>query len=146
MIFVMALAARPTSAQKKGKKQRYQQNIRDAATCSIGCAKTPLLDGELYARIVYFHTIKTELDVDNIPKPILDALIGIVYDDDHRIAQCLTTRVHAQRDYTTTDNLQFSEIHEIIKNFVKEGKKHVLYIEVGPISEYHIGFGPIEGG
>lgn len=38
--------------------------------------------------ITYFYDGHS-LDVDNIPKPILDALKGIVYDDDHQVSDLL---------------------------------------------------------
>lgn len=148
MTFAMALAKKPISAQKRGKKQRYQQEIRDAAISRVGKAKLPLLDGELYARITWFHAIKPDLDVDNIAKPILDALVGIVYDDDNRIAQCLITRVDSRQEPDLPDTHVFPDVLKKLANFIKaEKRKHVLYIEIGKIrSPQKNFFGPINGG
>ena len=144
MTFAMALALKPASAQKR-KKARYKQTLRDAAIKSIGGAKTPLLDGELYARITYFHAEKTELDVDNIPKPILDSLIGIAYDDDNRISQCLITRV-SQKDYILEEDYFLPDVYENLANLLAENHKDVLYIEVGKVSSHKVFSGSIDGG
>ena len=145
MIFAMALAIKPVSAQKRGKKTRYQHSLRNAAMSQVGKAKTSMLDGELYARITYFHAQKTELDVDNIPKPILDALIGIVYDDDNRISQCLITRV-SQKDYILEEDYFLPDVYENLENLLAENHKDVLYIEVGEVSSHKVFSGPIDGG
>ena len=143
--FAMALALKPASAQKRGKNARYKQDLRDAAMSQVGEAKTPVLDGELYARITYFHAEKTELDVDNIPKPILDTLIGIVYDDDHRISQCLITRV-SQKDYSLEEDYFLPNVYEDLTNLLAEDHKDVLYVEVGNVSSHKVYSGPIDGG
>jgi hypothetical protein len=41
-----------------------------------------LLTDKLQIQITCFHDSATPLDADNMLKPIQDALIGIVYDDD----------------------------------------------------------------
>jgi Holliday junction resolvase RusA-like endonuclease len=143
MIFAMALPKRPASAQKRGKKQRYQQEIRDAAISETGGAKLPLFNGELYVRITYFHAKKTGLDVDNIPKPILDALIGIVYDNDSQISQCLLTKV-SQKDYSLEEKSFLPEVYEYLDNLLAQDHEHVLYIEVGPLLSHKVFSGPIE--
>lgn len=48
----------------------------------------PLIVGELKAIIINFHQgNKPSLDVDNLSKPVLDAMQQIVYDDDRQIRQ-----------------------------------------------------------
>ena len=47
----------------------------------------------LYIRIVWFARIKGGPDVDNIIKPMVDALKGIIYTDDALISQCLSVRI-----------------------------------------------------
>lgn len=114
----------------------------------VGKAKLPLLDGELYARITWFHAVEPDMDVDNIVKPIFDALVGMVYDDDHRIAQCVITRVDSRQEPDLPDTHAFPDVLEKLAKFIKEEKrKHVLYIEIGQIpSPQKIVFGPIDGG
>ena len=46
------------------------------------------LEGKLKAVIINFHTgDKPSVDLDNMSKPILDAMQQIVYDDDRQIRQ-----------------------------------------------------------
>ena len=146
MTFAIALALKPASAQKR-KKTRYKQNLRDAAINRIGGAKTPLLDGQLYARITWFHAEEPKLDFDNIVTPILDALIGVVYDDDQRIAQCLVTRIDSRQDLDLPDIHSLPDILETLTTLIKKEKhKHVLYLEIGEISSLKMVFGLIDGG
>jgi hypothetical protein len=44
---------------------------------------------ELSATVIYFHAGPTDLDIDNIAKPILDALVGTIYVDDRLVVQVL---------------------------------------------------------
>ena len=143
--FAMALAKKPISAQKRGKKRRYQQEIREAAMLRVGKAKLPLLDGELYARITWFHAAEPKLDVDNIVKPIFDALVGIVYDDDHHIAQCVITRVRSRPQPDLSDEHILPDLYSQLKKLIRN-HPHVLYIEVGQLSLSKVIFGPTDGG
>ena len=45
-------------------------------------------NGEVKVAITYFFD-RSSLDVDNVPKPILDALSGLVYSDDSQVADLL---------------------------------------------------------
>ena len=49
---------------------------------------TPPVAEELMVTITYFYD-STPLDVDNIPKPILDAFKGLVYFDDDQVTDLL---------------------------------------------------------
>jgi hypothetical protein len=54
----------------------------------------PLLPGNLKAIIINFYAgNKPSVDVDNMSKPILDAMQHIVYDDDRQITQAEITHV-----------------------------------------------------
>ena len=48
----------------------------------------PPFGGEVMVTITYFFE-GASLDVDNIPKPILDALKGLVYSDDAQVSDLL---------------------------------------------------------
>ena len=48
----------------------------------------PPFDGEVMVTITYFFE-GASLDVDNVPKPILDALKGLVYSDDSQVSDLL---------------------------------------------------------
>lgn len=74
----------------------WQDKVREAATGSLP-AGWQLLTEPLSVAIVYFHTADaTGIDVDNMSKPILDALQGIIYEDDRQVEQLTarTTQLH----------------------------------------------------
>jgi hypothetical protein len=55
---------------------------------------TPALKGRLKAIIINFHTgEKPPLDVDNMSKPILDAMQQVVYENDRQITQAEITHI-----------------------------------------------------
>ena len=47
--------------------------------------------GEVAVTITYVSN-RARLDIDNIPKPILDALTGLVYADDRQVADLVCRR------------------------------------------------------
>jgi hypothetical protein len=55
------------------------------------------LAGDVSVTITYFFD-DAKLDVDNIPKPILDALNGLVYSDDSQVSDILCRRRDRRRD------------------------------------------------
>lgn len=72
----------PKSAQSKGPRDRWKAKVRRAAP-----APTELLRGPLRLRIDFFFDGVTQLDVDNIIKPIADALEEVIYDNDKTIVE-----------------------------------------------------------
>ena len=42
--------------------------------------------------VIYFSR-RTDFDIDNIPKPILDALKGLVYGDDHQVTDLICRKI-----------------------------------------------------
>lgn len=59
----------------------YKERVAQAAR--TGWPVAPLTQ-ELELRIVYYHE-QSPPDVDNIIKPIQDALVGVVYEDDRQV-------------------------------------------------------------
>ena len=61
-------------------------------------------DGNVKITIIYFHFYDgSPIDVDNVPKPILDTLKGLVYNDDSQITDlvCRKRVVGTQHDVET---------------------------------------------
>ncbi len=56
----------------------------------------PPFIGEVMVTITYFYD-GTSLDVDNIPKPILDSLVGLVYSDDSQVSDILCRKRERNR-------------------------------------------------
>jgi len=76
----------PLSLQSKKatRKRAYKQRVETAAKQVIATGTEPSTE-ILNIKITYFFEGETP-DVDNIIKPIQDALIGVVYVDDDQIA------------------------------------------------------------
>jgi hypothetical protein len=89
--FDFVVAGIPASAQKKGPNNRWQDRVRKAARTRWPRGAPPITE-ELSATIVYFYVDETNLDVDNIPKAILDALVNVVYTDDALVSQVLVRK------------------------------------------------------
>jgi Holliday junction resolvase RusA-like endonuclease len=61
----------------------------------------PLLMGQLKVILINFHTDDTpSVDVDNMSKPILDALQQVIYDDDRQIIQAEITHTRLDALYS----------------------------------------------
>lgn len=76
----------PLSLQSKNKtrKRAYKQSVENAAKQILPAGFNPLTQ-DLEIKITYYYEGDTP-DIDNIIKPIQDALIGVVYVDDQQIA------------------------------------------------------------
>ncbi len=82
----------PVSANNDRRAARkWKERVGIAALGRLG--DWPYRDhGELSALMVLFHTGPYACDTDNIPKHVLDALTGLAFDDDDRVAQVVVRR------------------------------------------------------
>lgn len=84
IIWVM-IPERPQSAQRRNKKdlREYQQRVREEAKKYF---RTPFRD-QITVELFFICERKKGqlLDLDNLTKPILDALKGIAFDDDSQV-------------------------------------------------------------
>ena len=89
----------PISLQSKNKtrKRAYMQNIAAIASQKIPQGYVLSTD-QLEIKITYFHD-GIYPDVDNIIKPIQDALVGVVYVDDNQIADSGSRRKDINGSY-----------------------------------------------
>lgn len=80
--FEFVITGPPVSQQSsRSGLRRWRQKVRNAAVVRWG-PEAPLSAAvDVMVTIHHFYD-GARLDVDNIPKPILDSLIGIVYPDD----------------------------------------------------------------
>lgn len=76
----------PLSLQSKNKtrKRAYKQSVETAAKQVLPPGFVPSTQ-DLEIKITYYYEGDTP-DIDNIIKPIQDALIGVIYVDDRQIA------------------------------------------------------------
>lgn len=69
-----------------------------AAAAQARWGADPPLDVEVLLQLTYFHE-SAPLDVDNMIKPIQDALNGIVYVDDKQVARVVSSRADLNGPY-----------------------------------------------
>jgi hypothetical protein len=83
-------------SQQAQNKEPWKQAVR-AAVKDLLPQNHFLTEAPLHVTIFYFPDADMEGDLDNIVKPILDALIGIVYVDDSQIDRLLVQRFEPGR-------------------------------------------------
>ncbi len=87
--FELVMTGAPVSNQTRRGRQRRQrrrdwiQEVQQAAKQEWGTERPH--DRAVAVTITYFYDGRSP-DVDNVPKPILDALKGIVYHDDRQVS------------------------------------------------------------
>jgi hypothetical protein len=120
--------------------QKYKQNIQDAFRA---CYENPApLDGSLYGRIYYFHKDRTELDADNMSKPIWDALETVAYLDD-RMIKLRSAGIWDLRA-ASIEILDLSQMPDtLFADFIQmiDEEDHILYVEVGELDYSLFRFG-----
>jgi hypothetical protein len=96
----------------------------------------------LYGLVYYFHRVKTELDADNLSKPVWDSLVGAAYADDELI------RLRIAGVYEVTEMSMEALILDrmpspLAERLVQllERHNHVLYVEFGRLNESMYLFG-----
>lgn len=83
--------------------------------------------------------------MDNIAKLILDSLKGVVFQDDDNIVRCLTqkTVANAYGVYAYDPASLPSEQVQLDLQRALLAEEHVLYIEVGSVTDPMVSFGPV---
>lgn len=79
-------------SQGSRRKKRWQARVERGVP-----AQTELLPGPHRLRIDYFYDGTTDLDADNIIKPIQDALKGIVYANDETVIDVCSRKINLQQ-------------------------------------------------
>ena len=93
--FEFFVAGPPVSQQASSRsRRRWARVVRDAVESQWG--QEPAETGMVAVTITYFF-LKDALDVDNIPKPILDALNRLVYVDDLQVTDLLCRKRNLNR-------------------------------------------------
>lgn len=97
--FEFTIKGPPISHQAKStSRQRWKAAVAAAATAEVTPGNTPTID-DVAIRITYYYEGDTP-DVDNIIKPIQDALIGIVYADDSQVMQAVSSKTRIDGSFT----------------------------------------------
>lgn len=81
----------PVSSQAKRTKAAWKAKVASQCPSSSG----PPTATDVSVAITYYHDgAAPAVDIDNIIKPIQDAMIGIVYLDDRQVADVRATRIN----------------------------------------------------
>jgi len=145
--FAMIVSRRPVSGQTKSpkSKENYKAELGDYARAAFTLPE--LLSGDLYARIIWFYKGRIEGDIDNIIKPILDSIRGIVYRDDDIVVKCVSERFDKTQDLVISQiNISNDLYQDLILAIADDNTSHNLYIEIGQVTTRTVTFGPIDGG
>jgi crossover junction endodeoxyribonuclease RusA len=103
MDFEFLIPKRPVSLQtdKRDSLKNWKKYVQTEAMKTWQAEFTR--DLGLSLTLVYFYN-KDPLDIDNIIKPIQDALVGLVYEDDGLITDISAHRRHVSALYRNDDN------------------------------------------
>ena len=81
----------PVSAQGSSEAKRFwQQRVRSAAEAQFERGVVPSFDS-MVLRVAYFYVYAPAADLDNIVKPIQDALTGVAYADDVQVVDLIAS-------------------------------------------------------
>ena len=117
-------------ARRRDRVRQWRAEVRNIAQAEWGAQ--PPVDYPLRVSITYFYE-NVSFDVDNIPKPVLDALKGMVYVDDSQISDLLCRK----RDLT--HNLQFlNPSPDLLMHLVDS--RHVLHVAVSEAENLEVSF------
>jgi crossover junction endodeoxyribonuclease RusA len=131
VVFEMLIKRRPVSVQTKNNAniQAWIEEVRRQAKKQWN-RPAPLADEAFILTVVFLYE-SDPIDVDNIIKPIQDALNKVVYPDDQ-----LITDVHSHRRLIS-DTLSFAGLPAILATAIKNQKECVyLQVKAGSIPQH----------
>ena len=90
--FEFTIKGPPVSLQtrKRSRLQAWKQAVRNAAIAAMPAGAVPITD-DVVVRITYYYDGASP-DVDNITKPIQDALKGAIIQDDNRVVENISRK------------------------------------------------------
>lgn len=139
LAFLVKREPRSVNAKSCKKYQAHIRNDFDTGKCGKTCSGK-----ELYARIYYFHSVRTGIDVDNLSKPILDALQGKAYANDSQVTLRTSARINLSSTNIEVTEFDIKNIPDkIVENLLDcfDKEEHFMYIEVGKFLQEMIIFG-----
>jgi len=119
------------------RKLRYQAFLANEAGASI----TTPMTGQLYSKAYYFYRGKSDIDADNLSKPILDAFKGVVFRDDAQVVLRVAAKISVETD--TFELIQDGMPPALYQSLVDliAVQQHILYIEVGALDGFRLNLG-----
>jgi Holliday junction resolvase RusA-like endonuclease len=115
----------------KGKANLLAWRATVSGEAQRGWTTNPILTGHLKATIInFFFGPEPSVDIDNMSKPILDAMQGLVYNDDRQIRQAQITHVEISAAFTIVG------VSKIIVNALQAGNQFVYVRVEDPVDPY----------
>ena len=119
----------PVSRQARRRELRdeWMQEVRNAAASDWG--SEPAFAKDVMVTILYIFE-GSRLDVDNVPKLILDALVGLAYTDDRLVTDLVC------RARQANGNLMLDDATDLLRSALRDsGEFLYIYIENSPVQE-----------
>ena len=130
--FEFVIGGPPVSQQARRRDSVRQWTEVVKSVAKQVWATEPPVNGPLIVTITYFFD-RTSFDVDNIPKPILDALKGVVFTNDSQVFDLLCRK----RDMN--DNLVIQNPSLDLIGYLRESKQ-VLHVSVANALNREVSF------
>ena len=117
------------------KRERYKGTIVEAFSRNYNGKVPKFRKGiELYGQVYFFTSDGTDLNADNISKPVWDALIGTIYEDDKQIVQRTSTVIYTKKHNLIQINGNSDTSAELLQILTGNNVK-CLYVECGYFKE-----------
>ena len=139
----------PRSYNRGGSNNTYKQSLQQEFNLKYShlYENLPIADQELQAHIVYIHQLRQGNipDVDNLSKPIVDAFIGIIYNDDSLIIRRTADILKLDDfDFMSVDATNMPlEIYRDFENYYLNNENNILFYEVGNFDKTKIKIGEV---
>src|SRR5262249_36313104 len=115
-------------ARRRERVRQWGQEVRRAAEQYWSAEELPIT-GSIMITITYFYD-GVAMDVDNLPKPILDALKGLVYLDDEQVTDVLC------RKRNLNSNLRIENPSSVFAEGLSRGNEFLyIIVEEAPNQE-----------
>ncbi len=83
-------------ARRRERVRQWREEVRRVAAQQWPTGELPVATALMLTIVHFYDTVS--LDLDNLPKPIVDALKGLVYLDDSQITDVICRKRHLRRD------------------------------------------------
>lgn len=125
--FEFVIFRRPVSCQAKSKGLKEWKNFVRSEVKKFWEAYSPIQDTNLQLTIVYFCD-ENPLDTDNIIKPIQDALVGLVFENDSLISDVDSHRRFISGSMDVFGLSSMMLIHAMLSSLLT--KQESVYVKV----------------
>ena len=135
---------KPLSIQATG-RDNYKQRLKQEFENYKNLFPDLPINDNIYSKIIYIHSKSSDIDVDNMSKPFIDAFKGIIYPDDniinHRV--CSKIKFNELDLYQLQSELLPFKINERLDELIANKSEHIIYFEIGLFSPEMVFFGGV---